>query len=111
MYTCIDAYATCCMRYYIWYTEEIWLVYVVKDIRVCLPVRVCPVLLCWLRLCNSKQWEITMEIEDLTRDECLEAMISDNYTDEFKDQCISQYLRLTYGEEAHIRAVTLHNQQ
>jgi hypothetical protein len=52
-----------------------------------------------------------MEIEDFTRDECLEAMISDNYTDEFKDQCTSQYLKLTYGEEAHMRAVTLHNQQ
>jgi hypothetical protein len=48
MYTCIDAYAICCMRYYIWYTEHDWLVYVVKDIRVCLPVRVCAVLLCWL---------------------------------------------------------------
>ena len=48
MYTCIDAYTKRCIRYYIWYTEQIWLAHVVKDIRVRLPVRVCPVLLCWL---------------------------------------------------------------
>ena len=51
------------------------------------------------------------EIEDFNRDDLLAAIISDYHTDEFKDRCIAQYLRITYGEEAHIRAITLHNQQ
>ena len=42
MYICIDAYTTCCIRYYIWYTEQVWLVHVVKDIRVFVCLRVCP---------------------------------------------------------------------